>query len=197
MGPELLWSAVPCASAVSSCSRLRSLLDERVVAVARIDWRERRAGEQAEPGEHAVDRRSVRSRSVERRRLVSGPRLLRTGWIRSQWRADGQARTLARSMLAHAGDIAVTATELRVTFAPVGSLHPNRGARRAVCQARRARAALPRHLAAHPLHRRGPETGHVPAGIGQEVWTHHASSRIDPRSPPCQPRRAARGRPGT
>lgn len=38
-------------------------------------------------------------------------------------RADDEARTLVQSMLANAGDIAVTATELRVTFAPLSSPH--------------------------------------------------------------------------
>lgn len=38
-------------------------------------------------------------------------------------RADDEARTLVHSMLANAGDIAVTATELRVTFAPLSSPH--------------------------------------------------------------------------
>jgi len=38
-------------------------------------------------------------------------------------RADDEARTLVQSMLANAGDIAVTETELRVTFAPLSSPH--------------------------------------------------------------------------
>jgi hypothetical protein len=38
-------------------------------------------------------------------------------------RADDEARTLVQSMLANAGDIAVTATELCVTFAPLSSPH--------------------------------------------------------------------------
>jgi transposase len=38
-------------------------------------------------------------------------------------RADDEARTLVQSALANAGDIAVTATELRVTFAPLSSPH--------------------------------------------------------------------------
>jgi len=38
-------------------------------------------------------------------------------------RADDEARTLVASMLANAGDVAVTATELRVTFAPLSSPH--------------------------------------------------------------------------
>jgi len=38
-------------------------------------------------------------------------------------RADDEARTLVQSMLANAGDIAVTATELRITFAPLSSPH--------------------------------------------------------------------------
>jgi transposase len=38
-------------------------------------------------------------------------------------RADDEARTLIRSALANAGDIAVTDTELRVTFAPLSSPH--------------------------------------------------------------------------
>ena len=38
-------------------------------------------------------------------------------------RAVDEARTLVQSMLANAGDIAVTATELRVTFAPLSSPH--------------------------------------------------------------------------
>jgi transposase len=38
-------------------------------------------------------------------------------------RADDEARTLVQSMLADAADIAVTATELRVTFAPLSSPH--------------------------------------------------------------------------
>jgi transposase len=38
-------------------------------------------------------------------------------------RADDEARTLVHSALANAGDIAVTATELRVTFAPLSSPH--------------------------------------------------------------------------
>ena len=38
-------------------------------------------------------------------------------------RADDEARTLVQSMLANAGDIAATATELRVTFAPLSSPH--------------------------------------------------------------------------
>jgi transposase len=38
-------------------------------------------------------------------------------------RADDEARTFVQSALANAGDIAVTATELRVTFAPLSSPH--------------------------------------------------------------------------
>ncbi|HEU4727468.1 MAG TPA: helix-turn-helix domain-containing protein [Kofleriaceae bacterium] len=38
-------------------------------------------------------------------------------------RADDEARTLVQSMLANTGDIAVTATELRVTFVPLSSPH--------------------------------------------------------------------------
>jgi transposase len=38
-------------------------------------------------------------------------------------RADDEARTLIQSALANAGDIAVSATELRVTFAPLSSPH--------------------------------------------------------------------------
>jgi transposase len=38
-------------------------------------------------------------------------------------RADDEGRTLVQSMLANAGDIVVTATELRVTFAPLSSPH--------------------------------------------------------------------------
>jgi len=38
-------------------------------------------------------------------------------------RADDEARTLVHSALATAGDIAVTATELRVTFVPLSSPH--------------------------------------------------------------------------
>ena len=38
-------------------------------------------------------------------------------------RADDEARTLVQSALANTGDIAVTATELRVTFAPLSSPH--------------------------------------------------------------------------
>jgi transposase len=38
-------------------------------------------------------------------------------------RADDEARTLVQSMLANSGDIAVTATELRVTFAALSSPH--------------------------------------------------------------------------
>jgi len=38
-------------------------------------------------------------------------------------RADDEARTLVQSVLANAGDIAVTATELRVTFAALSSPH--------------------------------------------------------------------------
>lgn len=38
-------------------------------------------------------------------------------------RADDEARTLIHSMLANAGDIAVSDTELRVTFAPLSSPH--------------------------------------------------------------------------
>ena len=38
-------------------------------------------------------------------------------------RADDEARTLVQSALANHGDIAVTATELRVTFAPLSSAH--------------------------------------------------------------------------
>jgi hypothetical protein len=38
-------------------------------------------------------------------------------------RADDEARTLVQSMLANAGDIAVTASELRITFAPLSSPH--------------------------------------------------------------------------
>jgi transposase len=38
-------------------------------------------------------------------------------------RADDEARTLVHSALANAGDIVVTATELRVTFAPLSSPH--------------------------------------------------------------------------
>jgi DNA-binding CsgD family transcriptional regulator len=38
-------------------------------------------------------------------------------------RADDEARTLAQSMLANAGDIVVTRSELRVTFAPLSSPH--------------------------------------------------------------------------
>jgi hypothetical protein len=38
-------------------------------------------------------------------------------------RADDEARTLVQSMLANAGDIAATATELRVTFTPLSSPH--------------------------------------------------------------------------
>lgn len=38
-------------------------------------------------------------------------------------RADDEARTLVQSMLANAGDIAVSATELRVTFTPLSSPH--------------------------------------------------------------------------
>jgi hypothetical protein len=38
-------------------------------------------------------------------------------------RADDEARTLVQSMLANAGDISVTATELRVTFAALSSPH--------------------------------------------------------------------------
>jgi hypothetical protein len=41
----------------------------------------------------------------------------------SYHRADDEARTLVQSALANAGDIAVTATELRVTFAPLCSPH--------------------------------------------------------------------------
>jgi hypothetical protein len=38
-------------------------------------------------------------------------------------RADDEARTLVQSALANAGDLAVTTTELRVTFAPLSSPH--------------------------------------------------------------------------
>ncbi len=38
-------------------------------------------------------------------------------------RADDEARTLVQSALSNAGDIVVTATELRVTFAPLSSPH--------------------------------------------------------------------------
>jgi len=38
-------------------------------------------------------------------------------------RADDEARTLVQSALANTGDIVVTATELRVTFAPLSSPH--------------------------------------------------------------------------
>lgn len=38
-------------------------------------------------------------------------------------RADDEARTLIASMLANTGDVTVTATELRVTFAPLSSPH--------------------------------------------------------------------------
>jgi hypothetical protein len=38
-------------------------------------------------------------------------------------RAEDEARTLVQSALANAGDIAVTATELRITFAPLSSPH--------------------------------------------------------------------------
>jgi hypothetical protein len=38
-------------------------------------------------------------------------------------RADDEARTLVQSMLANSGDITVTPTELRVTFAPLSSPH--------------------------------------------------------------------------
>ena len=38
-------------------------------------------------------------------------------------RADDEARTLVQSALANAGDIVVTTTELRVTFAPLSSPH--------------------------------------------------------------------------
>jgi hypothetical protein len=38
-------------------------------------------------------------------------------------RADDEARTLIHSALANAGDLAVTDTELRVTFAPLSSPH--------------------------------------------------------------------------
>jgi hypothetical protein len=38
-------------------------------------------------------------------------------------RADDEARTLVQSALANAGDIAVTATELRATFAPLSPPH--------------------------------------------------------------------------
>ena len=38
-------------------------------------------------------------------------------------RADDEARTLVQSALANTGDIAVTAAELRVTFAPLSSPH--------------------------------------------------------------------------
>ena len=38
-------------------------------------------------------------------------------------RADDEARTLVQTMLANSGDIAVTATELRITFAPLSSAH--------------------------------------------------------------------------
>jgi hypothetical protein len=40
-------------------------------------------------------------------------------------RADDEARTLVQSMLANAGDIAVTATELRVTFTAHASRWPS------------------------------------------------------------------------
>jgi hypothetical protein len=61
-------------------------------------------------------------------------------------RADDQARTLVQSMLANAGDIAVTGNELRVTFAP------DRRARRAVHRNRRPRAARYAVAAPPPPH---------------------------------------------
>lgn len=39
-------------------------------------------------------------------------------------RADDEARTLVQSMLANAGDIAVTTTERRVTFTPLRFMTP-------------------------------------------------------------------------
>jgi hypothetical protein len=63
-------------------------------------------------------------------------------------RADDEARTLVQSMLANAGDIAVTATELCITFALRSSPPPDRCT---VRRDRRARAALPRYPAPRPL----------------------------------------------
>jgi hypothetical protein len=84
-------------------------------------------------------------------------------------RADDEARTLVQSMLANAGDIAVTATELRVTFTPLSSPHRT-AALAALCAELDALAPrFPRHPAARPLRRPCPETGQFARRVGQEV----------------------------
>jgi hypothetical protein len=79
-----------------------------------------------------------------------------------RYRADDEARTLVQSALANAGDIAVTAAELRATFVPLSS--PHRTAALAACC-----AAPHRRCPAAPLVRQ-PQPAAELTPVRDETW---------------------------
>jgi hypothetical protein len=86
-------------------------------------------------------------------------------------RADDEARTLVQSMLANAGDIAVTETELRVSSRPsVRRTGPPRSPRCVPSSTRSRRASqAPACASATPS---PPRNRTLTRGVGQEIWTH-------------------------